>query len=131
MTEHSSPWLSSQVQSGVRIVSVLVPRIDAAAHPREAFAASIAEALGQADRRFVLDYSRVRTIDHACGILQFTFTAGQLLQGTDSRVAACLAPGHPRRAYRFAGLAQFVPDFRSPNHAAAAVARDDYPLFQG
>lgn len=114
-------WIESRLEGGVRILTIQVERLDPKLYPRKAFAQAISDALEAGDRRFVLNLSKMTYTNHTYGVLQLAFTTGQLLHGTGSRVAVCGLKGHLHRAYLFAQIDRYIPQFRTERQAIAAV----------
>ena len=120
----AASWIDSRLESGVRVLTIVVGRLDSKLHPRKEFAQALADAVAAGERRFVLNLANVRYTNHTYGILQLAFTVGNVLHGTGSRIAVCGLKGHPRRAYLFADVDRFIPEFRTERQAIAAVSAD-------
>jgi hypothetical protein len=123
MSDSETNWIDSRLVDGVRIVTITVGRLNPKEHLRKEFAQTLADAVAAGDRRFVLNLSQVRYTNHTYGILQLAFTAGNVLHGTGSRIAVCGLKGHPRRAYLFSDIEQFIPEFRTERRAIAHVSQ--------
>ncbi|MBL9164340.1 MAG: hypothetical protein JNL18_16535 [Planctomycetaceae bacterium] len=121
MPAAATAWIDSRLEGGVRVVTILADRLDKKLHSRQEFAQTLADALAAGERRFVLDLSNIRYTNHTYGILQLAFTAGNVIHGSGSRMAVCGLKGHPRRAYLFADVDQFIPEYRKLSQAIAAV----------
>lgn len=119
--EATPSWIESRSEGGVRVFTIAVERLDPKVTLRKEFARYLAQAFAAGERRFVLDFSRMRYTNHAYGILQLSFTAGDVLQGPDCQIAACGLRGHLRRAYLFSDVEQFIPEFRTLRKAIASV----------
>lgn len=114
-------WIESRLEGGVRVFTIAAERVDPKVHLRKDFARYLAHVFASGERRFVLDFSRMRYTDHTYGLLQLVFTAGNALRAPDSRVAACGLRGHLRRAYLFSDVEHFIPEFHTLRRAIANV----------
>ena len=124
MSAATASWIDSRLENGVRVLTIGVGRLDSKLHPRKEFAQALADAVATGERRFVLNLSNLRYTNHTYGILQLAFIAGNVLHGTGSQIAVCGLKGHPRRAYLFADVDRFIPEFRTERQAIAAVSAD-------
>jgi hypothetical protein len=124
MSAAATTWIDSRLESGVRVLTILADRLDKKLHSRKEFAQTLADAIAAGERRFVLDLSNIHYTNHAYGILQLAFTAGNAVHGTGSRIAVCGLKGHPRRAYLFADVDRFISEYRNVRQAIAAVSAE-------
>lgn len=124
MSATVASWIDNRLESGVRVLTISAGRLDSKLHPRKEFAQALADAVAAGERQFVLNLSNVRYTNHTYGILQLAFTAGNVLHGTGSRIAVCGLKGHPRRAYLFADVDRFIPEFPTERQAIAAVSAE-------
>lgn len=121
MSATAATWIDARLERGVRVLTILADRLDKKLHSRKEFAQTLVDAIAAGERRFVLDLSNFRYTNHTYGILQLAFTAGNVIQGSGSRLAVCGLKGHPRRVYLFSDVDRFIPEHRSLRQAIAAV----------
>ncbi|QEG34703.1 hypothetical protein [Bythopirellula goksoeyrii] len=124
MSVSTVSWIDKQTVEGVCVLTVNIDRLDKKLHPRKEFAQLLDDAVAAGERRFVLNLSKFRITNHTYGILQLAFTIGNVLHNTGSRVAVCGLKGHPRRAYLFANVERFIPEFLTQQQAIDAVKND-------
>lgn len=124
MSVSTTTWIDKQSVGGVSVLTLKVDRLDKKLHPRKEFAQLLDDAVAAGERQFVLNLSNLNITNHTYGILQLAFTVGNVLHNTGSRVAVCGLKGHPRRAYLFANVERFIPEFRTQQQAIDAVKND-------
>ena len=111
-TTEQSPWVSSRVENGALVLSILIPKLDRKLHPKAEYLRHVTEAIAAGHKDVILDLSKLRYSNHVWGLFQLIFSVNNLIHPIGGRLAVCGLGGHPKRAFLFAEMDRYLPPYR-------------------